>query len=296
MIEEKHFEIGEKYENMKGVFEVIAIRRDSMDIRWENGEEISTTIELQQRIIERMQHEKAMEEVQSSQDARKAKTSVSKSGKQFSGLEDGDFSDLVSKTVWRGRGQLGGAVAQRFKTKLFKFNSWAVLRRPEVNWLDVKRQKQENLPLQAKFYARVEEDFLVFGVHIPAPDPTGSGTSDWQALMTWLAKPENDAWLKKQCSSHDLCLYDSGVQGFSGTVETQKDQWVQRDSDKKEAGIDSLSAFLSDAGQSGALDLRIEKRLGKEVAIEKKQNIAGDLVALFETLMPLYAAAASHKA
>ena len=61
-MDEIQFEVGGKYENMKGVFEVIAIRRDSMDIRWESGEEISTPIELQQRIIEIMQHEKEMEE------------------------------------------------------------------------------------------------------------------------------------------------------------------------------------------------------------------------------------------
>jgi hypothetical protein len=296
MMEEKHFAIGEKYENMKGVFEVIAMRRDSMDIRWENGEEMSTPIELQQRIIERMRHEKELEASQASQKAKKAKVSTSKAGKQFSGLEEGDFSDTVSRTVWRGRGQLGGAVAQRFKTKQFKFNSWAVLRKPEVHWLDIERQKLESLPLQAKFFARMEEKCLAFGVHIPAPGPSGSDKSDWQALMTWLEKPENDSWLNKQCGSHDLCLRDLDQQGFSGTLENKKDQWVHRDSDRKAVVIESLSAFLTTAGKSGALDLRVEKRIGKAVAIEKKQTIAGDMAALFETLMPLYAAAAGHRA
>jgi len=108
MTDQIRFEVGEKYENMKGVFEVIAIRRDSMDIRWEDGEEISTPIDLQQRIIERMQHEKEMAEALVLQKLKKAKAAASKSGKQFAGLEDTDFSNSVSKTVWRGRGQLGG--------------------------------------------------------------------------------------------------------------------------------------------------------------------------------------------
>ena len=73
MMDEIRFEVGGKYENMKGVFEVIAMRRDSMDIRWESGEEISTPIELQQRILERMQHEKEMEEAKALQKAKKAK-------------------------------------------------------------------------------------------------------------------------------------------------------------------------------------------------------------------------------
>ena len=67
MNEAIRFVVGEKYENMKGTFEVIAIHRDQMDIRWENGEEISTPIALQQRIIERMQHEKEMEAEQEAQ-------------------------------------------------------------------------------------------------------------------------------------------------------------------------------------------------------------------------------------
>ena len=90
-MQEIQFEVGGKYENMKGVFEVIAIHRDSMDIRWENGEEITTPIELQQRIIERMEHEKEMEEAKAKQKAKKAKAASSKAGKQFSGLEESDF-------------------------------------------------------------------------------------------------------------------------------------------------------------------------------------------------------------
>ena len=52
------FEVGEKYENMKGVYEVLSIDQDTMRIRWESGEEITTTVTLQSRIIERMNPEK----------------------------------------------------------------------------------------------------------------------------------------------------------------------------------------------------------------------------------------------
>lgn len=296
MTEEIKFEIGEKYENMKGAFEVVAIRRDSMDIRWEDGEEISTSIDLQKRIIERMQFEKELEISQVAQKAKKAKASTSKEGKHFAGLENTDFSDRVSKTTWRGRGQLGGAVAQRLKNKQFKFNSWAVLRKPEVAWLDVLRQKRDDLKLQAKFYARVAHEGFFFGVHVPTPDPSGTAKSDWHALMSWLEKPENDSWLNKQCITHNLYLCDLGKQGFSGTLEAEPDRWVHRVADKADAAVKSLSAFLTATGKSGAIDLRIEKRMEKEAAIEKKQNIAGEMAALFENLMPVYAGAADRSA
>jgi len=51
------FEVGEKYENMKGIYEVLSIDRNTMRIRWESGEEITTTVSLQSRIIMRMTQE-----------------------------------------------------------------------------------------------------------------------------------------------------------------------------------------------------------------------------------------------
>ncbi|PIE67056.1 MAG: hypothetical protein CSA23_05775 [Deltaproteobacteria bacterium] len=292
MSDQIRFEVGGKYENMKGVFEVIAIRRDAMDIRWENGEEISTPIELQQRIIERMQHEKEMEEALNLQKAKKAKAAASKSGKQFAGLESSDFRNTVSKTVWRGRGQLGGAVAKRFKSTTFKFNSWAVLRKPEVQWLDVKRQKQEDLPLQVKFYARVEEKGLFYGLHIPSPKSGSKETTDWHAILAWMEKPENELWLKKQCVLHELCIIDLNGKGFQGALRLVDDQWTHVVSDEDATVIESLTSFLSDAYQTGELSLRVERFIPQDAVIEKKNDIAGDLIALFESLMPMYAATA----
>ena len=48
------FEVGQKYENRKGPYEVIMIDGDSMTILWDNGEEIITSITMQQQIIEAM--------------------------------------------------------------------------------------------------------------------------------------------------------------------------------------------------------------------------------------------------
>ena len=52
------FEVGSMYVNMKGVYKVISIQKNSMVIRWENGSEATTTLDLQMRIIERMALEK----------------------------------------------------------------------------------------------------------------------------------------------------------------------------------------------------------------------------------------------
>ncbi len=294
MTEEIKFKIGERYENMKGIFEVVAIGRSSMDIRWEDGEQISTPIDLQRRIIERMRFEKQQAVEMAIQKEKKAKASASKKAKAFSGLADSDFSSTISKTTWRGRGQLGGAVAKQFKTKAFTFNSWAVLRKPEVNWIDIQRQKQADLKFQTKFHARTADNHLFYGLLVPAPDSSSAEKSDWQSLMTWLEKPENDAWLAKQVRSYDLSLRDLSGQGFSGALVLEDDQWVNRTVDQKAGSVVTLQPFLVNAGQSGDMDLRIEKQIDKSAVIEKKQSIAGDLVSLFAGLLPVYAASADR--
>ncbi len=286
MNEEIRFEVGEKYENMKGIFEVIAIHRDQMEIRWENGEEISTSMALQQRIIERMQHEKEMEEEQQAL-KKKAKTASARSRKPFSGFESGDFNIVISKTNWRGRGQLGGMVTRKLFSKSFKFNSWAVLRKPEIHWLDSDRQKQKDTAFQAKFYARIDEDHFFFGFHVPhlksAPQ-----ANDWQALLTWLEKPANDAWLLKQCVAHELYLFDLTQKGFGDRLDVREDQWVYGQGLDTTSQVSSLSEFLTNAANSGEIDLRIEKCLEKQAVIAKKQKIADDVAALFASLVPLY--------
>lgn len=49
------FEVGERYKNRKGTYEVLEIAGDAMRIRWETGEEIDTTAKLQSRILDHMQ-------------------------------------------------------------------------------------------------------------------------------------------------------------------------------------------------------------------------------------------------
>lgn len=51
------FEVGQKHENMKGPYEVLSIDRNAMRIRWEDGEEMTTTVVLQKQILKRLNRE-----------------------------------------------------------------------------------------------------------------------------------------------------------------------------------------------------------------------------------------------
>ena len=60
MADEFKFEVGSRYENMKGIYEVISIQKNAMAIRWTDGSVANTTVDLQMRILERMALEKEM--------------------------------------------------------------------------------------------------------------------------------------------------------------------------------------------------------------------------------------------
>ena len=61
-IPEFKFTVDEQYENEKGIFTVLSIHKQDMVIRWKNGEEITTDIDLQGRIQKRKQREKIVSE------------------------------------------------------------------------------------------------------------------------------------------------------------------------------------------------------------------------------------------
>ena len=52
------FRTGERYENRRGLFEVVSINGDSLHIRWDTGEIVNTSVELQAKILRNMEKER----------------------------------------------------------------------------------------------------------------------------------------------------------------------------------------------------------------------------------------------
>ena len=57
-IDNLKFEVGGKYKNRKGVFEVMSMTAKKLVIKWDSGESIETTIEEQTRFIRNMELER----------------------------------------------------------------------------------------------------------------------------------------------------------------------------------------------------------------------------------------------
>ena len=57
MIGTMKFEVGQKYKNRMGTYNVMAVDGDAMDIRWTKGKKVTTSVRLQSRVIENIQRE-----------------------------------------------------------------------------------------------------------------------------------------------------------------------------------------------------------------------------------------------
>jgi hypothetical protein len=298
MIDTIEFKVGDKYENMKGPYEVISVSGDSMVIRWENGEEISTEIELQQRILERLDMEKRMKEAARLKKAAKpskSRSASSRYGNKFTGFEAGDFKKNITATNWRSRSCLGGAVTEKLPKDKFSFNSWAVYRKPIIHWADVTHRDRGETSLQAKFFAEVDDKRLCYGLCLERPGSAGAAEHDFAAFIGWLQDPENEKWMCRTAAENDISIYDLDEQGFKGTIRAEADQWQIHLADGQKA-IDSLYSFLDALADDHGVVLNIARIEAKADVLQKEAAISKDISSLFEALIPVYDAATPDKA
>jgi len=294
------FEVGSKYQNEKGVYEVLSIDKteDVMVIQWESGKEIPTQISLQRRILERRQIQKDLAETKKRVAGQKRSKNRSGSGAEFDGFKDSDFSEKVKNSTWRTKKALGGAVTALLETDALQFNSWAVSRMPMIHWQDIEHHGLEEQSLQAKLFARLDESNLYYGFYIERSNEKSESEikEDWSAFLEWLKIPENESWLREAIEKNQLCVYDQygGDRPFAGKISAVNGSWHLVDGNKEE-DIPSLAGFLEQLPRTHALDLQIAKIVGKEDVLSRGGKVADDIAGIFELLMPLYRAAITKK-
>jgi len=287
--EEIEFNVDGQYENEKGVFTVISIHRDEMVIRWENGEEISTEIELQRRIAERRQ----WEEKKRLAAAEAALKPSRKAGKKtvFAGFAATDFKKSASGTTWRSRNQLGASVAQKIDTTRFKLNSWAFGNKPEMHVQDTKHHGKGEADFQAKFFVRVDQQTLYYGFRVARPDNTGDASSDWRGLTEWLTDPENEQRLHSVSAEDNLTVCNL-ENPSTGTLQASDDGWQSTSTPKSKK--ESLIAYINDTPEPKAFDLALAATMPKDDAVALGVDIATTIAELFTRLLPLYRAAVAQ--
>jgi len=286
---EFEFSVDEQYENEKGVFRVIAIHGDEMTIRWENGEEIRTEIDLQLRIAERRKREKQEREFA----GRPSPKSASAGEKAvFSGFAPTDFKKSAYGTIWRSRNQLGAAVAQKIDTTRFKFNSWAFGAKPEMHVQDIEHHGHAETDCQARFFIRVDHRALYYGFRVARPDNKGGPATDWNAFSEWLTRQENEDMLHTIAVKDNLTVCNL-TSPSSGRLLASDEGWCS-DKSGGQPCQEALSGYINDAPETRPFDLQLTGTIDKDDAVACGLDIVGNIARLFTRLLPLYQAAVIH--
>ena len=279
------FEVGQKYENRKGIYEVLFIDGDEMKIRWEDGEEIETTASLQNQIIIRMQIEKQRLENEKNSGIKKLPSAY---GSCFEGMHEDDFSPTASGRTWRNRNCLGGAVTTRVSPTVFKINSWVKDRSSKIYWAKEDTRKNEDFWLQPKFFAQSDDNCLAFGLFVERSKKAKDSKEYWKNFISWLGQDQNESWLKEIASEQRLFIYDmNGGDSYKKSILSLEGDWILRNGSQDEK-VDSLAGHLQQIERDKGVDLRIAKVLDKETAIALDTAIADSIARLFEHLMPVY--------
>jgi len=257
-LKEIKFVVDEQYENEKGMFTVLSIKKNDMVIRWESGEEIQTTVELQTTIQARRQWEQLQAEIKAAEAKKGSKSS--KAGGKFTGFQAGDFKSSAARTNWRGRAQLGGAVTQRIEASRLAINSWAYSTKSELHWQDANRRKADEDGTAARFFVRLDSEGMIFGFLAYRPGEPEDDGSDWQRFADWMGSEEGQGVIASLTDAHQLTMANSA----GSPVKKMEDADNQ---------------------------FQIYARVAKDAALKKEAAIADDIAALFSAMIPLYRAA-----
>jgi hypothetical protein len=280
------FRTGERYENRRGLFEVVSINGDSVQIRWDTGEVVNTSVDLQAKILRNM--EKELTDAA----AQKRKRTPKSFGEFFRGLRTEDFSEDVTGTLWRSREQLGGAVTRLLEVKEL-FNSWSIYGRPEVHWASVSRYGLNHPSLQSKFFARINQEHILFGLYVERSDKRTDYQDDWIKFVSWCENRENLRWLHAAmlCTKAVLVNPYEGWPdlSFNGTIEPTGEgfSW-NRGGEITNVARDDLPEVLKSLPADLWLNAVLGRVLSKDAAVAEGERIASAIAEWLNTLLPIY--------
>lgn len=279
------FNVDDQYENEKGVFTVISLHRDEMVIRWESGEEIRTPIELQRNIQKRRMWEKMQKEAE----AAAAKNKSSKGQPGFSGFKATDFKVNASKTNWRGRNKMGGAVARKLPDTTFAFNSWAFSTKSELHWQDIAKRKKDTDGIGARFFVRLNPQSLTCGFSVTRQAEQNGPSRNFEAFTEWLTDEDGDSELHALAEKDELAVYNYARPAQEG-LRPAKNGWKTGEG-KSTVRIDTLIQSIEASPDTSAFQLEVSRKIDKLEAIARGEDIIEDISEQFTRLMALYRAA-----
>ncbi len=293
------FEVGGIYRNRKGEYQVLEINDQVMRIRFLDGEIVSTTVDLQARILEHMMSEESANAPDIKVKGKPIKRRPKRIGKDFQGLEGKDFKEGVTGTSWRAKNNLGGLlVMQLSEGTQEEWVSSPVYRRSVVYIAQSKLSKKEQGVRKAKFKFGLNEQAAQYGFYIEKNDGPMDESWDWPRFMKALEKDDLlcrkiDHAIRKYELEWEAYLWGNKEEdGLALAVQVTDDGLTMkyRCEEPKEFTCKRFFSYLNKIDEKLWCDVYLTSKMEKELAIKEGVHIATLAAEIYMALTPLYLA------
>jgi hypothetical protein len=302
------FEVGKTYRNRNGEYVVQAIEGDWMKIRYVGGSTLETRVTLQARIWENIQFEEQMareEERQrlakeASQAARRRKARAKREAAKpkFDGFVAEDFEAKTRGIAWKTRKELGKVLAYELgeRTKA-GFDSWIVPRKAAVHVGRKDHYDRASRETNAAYFVSAGEKGVALGFHVGKPDGRGKKAWPWQVLIAALEEDDKvRRAFRAVMKEHELSFVVYAMDVSYGqvgqfTVQTRGFLWEHETADQemsRKMSWKDVIEYLQTVAPTKRCDLYLRKQIPPKEAVKVGVGIAGQIIDVFESLLPVY--------
>ena len=297
------FEEGKTYRNRIGEYVVVSIEGDGMEIRYEGGGKLSTSVRIQRRIWENIQFEERMvreeERQQLAQEERLEARRRAREAKlipKFEGFEEPDFEFKTRGIAWTSRKKLGQVMAYKLGKQKGPYESWIVPRKSAVHVARKEKYDREHRDRNSAFFVKASDEGMSCGFYMSKPD--GKGRVTWPWSRTLAALEEGDllrrsvrAAMKEHGLSFDIYAQEASYGLVAQvTFQTRGFEWRSETADqeviRKMTWKTLLKALQELSGKR--CELYLSKRVAVEDSLQAGADISSQILEVFEALMPIY--------
>lgn len=294
------FEIGGKYRNRIGEYEVIKIEGSRITIQYSEGDTYDVDAKGLHRIWQNIQDEMKQPSCppRPPVEPRGGQTRATPSGGQrglaFQGLNEHDFKRGTAGTSWRSRANLGGLLAQRVSDRTGRFfQSYAIYRRAEVHIVQPACYILETGEREAKFVIHLDEYNARYGFYIEKGNDPMDETWHWLHFIRALDRNKKlQGELKTAMAKHNLHweIYAEADGGLTAEVTVTQNGLVWHRQGTDGISWDGFVDRLRGIGAHQWCNLYLSALIPKDKAIDMGTRIADPVTEVYQALLPLYEA------
>jgi hypothetical protein len=305
------FEEGRQYRNRIGEYVVEWVEGDKMKIRYVDGGTLVTDVVIQARIWENIQFEQQLAHVEERRrQAQEARTAARKrrgrsprtyAPPEFDGFAPDDFEAEGRRIAWSGRRDLGRVLAyQLTQRSRGTYGHWIVPYQSQVHVAQTDHYDKDNREQNATFFVSTDDQGASYGLQVGKPK--GKEKADWPWTMLAEALGAEEALresLHSVMSQHQLQLVvyatDTSHEQV-GRITVQEDSFVWQHATESQETVremtgKEIATYLQELAPGERSDLYLGKWIPAEEATEAGSKIVDRIMAVCESLLPLYEAA-----